>query len=59
MGEAIEQHMGFALPTLVGTTIGTGSLIMSLLLSQETRGQMFVSELMSYSSNVPAVKPAV
>jgi len=42
---AIEQHLGFALPMLVGTVLGSASVVISLLLSPETKGKVFVAEL--------------
>jgi MFS transporter, SHS family, lactate transporter len=42
---ATEQHMGFALPMLIGTLTGSASVIVALLLSPETKGKVFVPEL--------------
>jgi MFS transporter, SHS family, lactate transporter len=43
---ATEQHMGFALPMLIGTLTGSASVIIALLISPETKGKVFVAELM-------------
>jgi SHS family lactate transporter-like MFS transporter len=45
---AIEQHMGFALPMLIGTVVGSLSVAISLLLSPETKGKVFVAELANH-----------
>jgi SHS family lactate transporter-like MFS transporter len=42
---ATEWHMGFAIPMLIGTTVGCVSLILAILLSPETRGKQLVAEL--------------
>jgi MFS transporter, SHS family, lactate transporter len=42
---AIEHHMGFALPMLIGTLAGSASVIVALLISPETKGKVFVAEL--------------
>ena len=38
--------MGFALPMLIGYLLGAASLISALLLSPETKGKVFVADLM-------------
>jgi hypothetical protein len=43
---ATEQHMGFALPMLIGTLTGSASVIVALLLSPETKGKVFIADLM-------------
>jgi MFS transporter, SHS family, lactate transporter len=43
---AVERHMGFALPMLVGTWLGSASVIIAVLMSPETKGKVFVPELM-------------
>jgi SHS family lactate transporter-like MFS transporter len=50
---AVERHMGFALPMLIATWAGTASVIAALLISPETKGKVFVSELMSYAQQTP------
>jgi SHS family lactate transporter-like MFS transporter len=45
---AVEQQMGFATPMLIGTWIGAGSVAIALLMSPETKGKVFVSDLMSH-----------
>ena len=42
---ATTWSLGFAIPMLVGTTMGCVSIIASLVLSPETRGKVFESEL--------------
>src|SRR5262249_14390127 len=42
---AIVQHLGFALPMLVGTVLGSASVVIALLLSPETKGKVFVADL--------------
>jgi SHS family lactate transporter-like MFS transporter len=43
---AVERHMGFAMPMLIGTLAGSASAIVALLISPETKGKVFVAELM-------------
>ena len=43
---AVERHMGFALPMLIGTWLGSASVIIAVLMSPETKGKVFVPELM-------------
>jgi SHS family lactate transporter-like MFS transporter len=45
---AVEQQVGFALPMLIGTVGGAASAIMALFMSTETKGKVFVSDLMSH-----------
>ena len=45
---AVEQHMGFAVPMLIGTVAGSVSVILALLFSPETKGKVFVAELMKH-----------
>jgi SHS family lactate transporter-like MFS transporter len=45
---AVEHHMGFALPMLIGYLIGAATLISALLLSPETKGKVFVADLMNH-----------
>jgi len=42
---AVEQHVGFAVPMLIGTVAGSVSVILALLFSPETKGKAFVAEL--------------
>jgi SHS family lactate transporter-like MFS transporter len=44
---AVEWQMGFAVPMLIGTVAGAVSVIVSLLLSPETKGKVFVADLMN------------
>jgi SHS family lactate transporter-like MFS transporter len=44
---AVEQHMGFAMAMLIGTLVGSANVIIALLISPETKGKVFVSELMT------------
>jgi SHS family lactate transporter-like MFS transporter len=43
---AVEQHMGFAMPMLIGTVVGSLSVIIAMLISPETKGKVFVPDLM-------------
>jgi MFS family permease len=43
---AVEQQMGFAVPMLIGTVAGAANVIVALLISPETKGTVFVSDLM-------------
>jgi MFS transporter, SHS family, lactate transporter len=43
---AVEQHMGFGVPMLIGTVVGSLSVVIALLISPETKGKVFVSDLM-------------
>jgi MFS transporter, SHS family, lactate transporter len=40
---AIERHMGFATPMLIGTVGGAANVVIALLLSPETKGKSLVS----------------
>ncbi len=42
---AIERHMGFAIPMLIGTVGGLISFIITLILSPETKGKVLVGDL--------------
>jgi MFS transporter, SHS family, lactate transporter len=43
---AVERHMGFAAPMLIGTLAGSVSVVLALLVSPETKGKVFGAELM-------------
>jgi MFS transporter, SHS family, lactate transporter len=43
---AVERHIGFAVPMLIGTVVGSVSVVIALLISPETKGKVFVSDLM-------------
>jgi MFS transporter, SHS family, lactate transporter len=42
---AIERHMGFAVPMLVGTVGGLVSFVITLFLSPETKGKVLLADL--------------
>jgi MFS transporter, SHS family, lactate transporter len=42
---AINLHLGFAIPMLIGTMAGAASFIVALLLSPETRGRELVADV--------------
>lgn len=42
----VDYHLGFAIPMLVGTTFGLVMVIISLLVSLETKGRDYTSDLM-------------
>jgi MFS transporter, SHS family, lactate transporter len=42
---AVNLHLGFAIPMLIGTTVGAASFIVALLLSPETRGKELVADV--------------
>jgi MFS transporter, SHS family, lactate transporter len=42
---AVNHQLGFAIPMLIGTTFGLVSVIVALLLSPETKGHIFTSDL--------------
>ncbi|HEX2943796.1 MAG TPA: MFS transporter, partial [Rhodopila sp.] len=42
---AVEQHMGFAIPMLIGTVGGLASFAVTLFFSPETKGKELVSQL--------------
>lgn len=48
---AVERHWGFALPMLVATWAGCASAIAALLINPETKGKVFVSDLMGHTQN--------
>jgi len=43
---AVNMHLGFAIPMLIGTIAGCGSFILALLFSPETRGKELVPDVM-------------
>ena len=45
---AVEQHMGFAMPMLISTMVTATSVVIALLISPETKGKVFVSDLMRH-----------
>jgi MFS transporter, SHS family, lactate transporter len=42
---AVNMHLGFAIPMLIGTTAGAASFIVALLFSPETRGTELVADV--------------
>jgi hypothetical protein len=44
-GIAIERHMGFGLPMLIGTVGGMVSFVITLYLSPETKGKVLLPDL--------------
>jgi MFS transporter, SHS family, lactate transporter len=42
---ALDWHLGFAIPMLIGTTIAAASLVAAMLLSPETRGTELVPDI--------------
>ena len=42
---AVERHMGFALPMLIGTLGGLVSFVVTLFFSPETKGKAMVADL--------------
>ena len=42
---ATSWNMGFAIPMLIGTTVGCVSLILAILFSPETKGKVLSAEL--------------
>jgi len=42
---AVERHMGFAVPMLIGTVGGLVSFVVTLFFSPETKGKVMVSDL--------------
>ena len=42
---ATDWHLGFAIPMLIGTTVGCVSLVVAILYSPETRGKVLQAEL--------------
>jgi hypothetical protein len=41
----VNFSLGYAVPMLVGTVVAAGSVVVSLLLSPETKGTVLVAEL--------------
>jgi hypothetical protein len=42
---ATDWHLGFAIPMLIGTTVGCVSLVVAILYGPETRGKVLQAEL--------------
>jgi SHS family lactate transporter-like MFS transporter len=42
---ALDWHLGFAIPMLIGTTVAAASLVAAMLVSPETRGKELVPDL--------------
>jgi len=42
---AVNYHLGFAIPMLIGTCVGSAMFIVALLLGHETKGKVLVSDL--------------
>jgi SHS family lactate transporter-like MFS transporter len=42
---ATDWHLGFAIPMMIGTTLGCVSLIIAILFSPETKGKVLVPDL--------------
>ena len=42
---AVEHHMGFAVPMLIGTLGGLASFVVTLFFSPETKGKVLVADL--------------
>ncbi|MBV8458366.1 MAG: hypothetical protein JO122_17330, partial [Acetobacteraceae bacterium] len=42
---AIDWHLGFAIPMLIGTTAAAASLVVAMLFSPETRGTELVPDI--------------
>jgi SHS family lactate transporter-like MFS transporter len=53
---AVEQQMGFALPMLIGTMAGSVSVVLSLLVSPETKGKVFTADLMAHEPPAATVR---
>ena len=45
---AVERHMGFAVPMLISTLFGAANVIVAALIGPETKGTIFVAELMKH-----------
>ena len=56
---AIERHMGFAMPMLIATWAGGASVIAALLISPETKGKVFVSDLTIRTQHAPVAVTAI
>jgi hypothetical protein len=52
---AINYHLGFGIPMLVGTVVGAVSFVFALLLGPETKGKELVPDLMV----APPARPAL
>jgi SHS family lactate transporter-like MFS transporter len=50
---AIEQNMGFAMPMLIATWAGSATVIVALLFGPETKGKVFVADLMTQEARAP------
>jgi SHS family lactate transporter-like MFS transporter len=48
---AVQQQIGFAVPMLIGTVAGAVSVALALLISPETKGKLFVAELMKHQKH--------
>ena len=42
---AVDHHMGFGIPMLIGTVVGCVSFVIALLLGPETKGKLLVPDL--------------
>ena len=42
---AVDYQLGFAIPMLIGTSLGLVSVVIALLVSPETKGHVFTSDL--------------
>jgi SHS family lactate transporter-like MFS transporter len=42
---AIDRHMGFAVPMMIGTIAAAASVFIAMLFSPETRGTKLVSDI--------------
>ena len=42
---AVNFNLGYAIPMLVGTVVAAASVVISLLLSPETKGKVLMAEL--------------
>jgi SHS family lactate transporter-like MFS transporter len=42
---AVEWHMGFAAPMMVGTTVAAVSVLAAMMFSPETKGTVLVSDI--------------
>jgi SHS family lactate transporter-like MFS transporter len=55
---AVEQQIDFAVPMLIGTMFGATTVVHAVLISPETKGKVFVSDLTSPNVEVPVVSLA-
>jgi SHS family lactate transporter-like MFS transporter len=53
---AIEQHIGFAIPILIATWAGSATIIAALLFSPETKGKVFVADVMTHEEPRPILR---